>query len=229
MFCNLYSFYPTAPFNMNSSMLLEHSMSKAEATEITTSKLSGPTFKLERNITSRNIPALWPTVSPTILWASCTTNGGPLLKTTPSQLSNQRYSYSTSSDVRSNEIKIAFVDLYCWHQETWICWAIERQRYQIDQEHVWMWYVSKIFFKNFIKNPFFHCLDMNYTTPPPPPCKNKISDATCNKYKGWGICTGKYESYMNMYCAKACGKCWKTDLPWTDYCTHSLRILSLLF
>ena len=127
---------------MNSSMLLEHSMSKAEATEITTSKLSGPTFKLERNITSRNIPALWPTVSPTILWASCTTNGGPLLKTTPSQLSNQRYSYSTSSDLWSNASKIAFVDLYCWHQETWICWAIERQWYQVDQEHVCMDVVS---------------------------------------------------------------------------------------
>ena len=141
MFCNLCTFFPPAPFNMNSYMLLEHSMSKAEATEITTSKLSGPIFKLERNTTSRSIPALWPTVSPTILWASCTTNGGPLLK--------------TSSDLWSNASKIAFVDLYCWHQETWICWAIERQRYQIDQEHVWMWYVSKVFLQKFYQNSIF--------------------------------------------------------------------------
>ena len=140
---------------MNSFMLLEHTMSKAERTETIMLKLFGPTFKLERNITSRNILLLWPTVSPTILWASCTTNGGPLLKTTPSQLSNQRYSYSTSSGLWSDASKIVFVDLYCWHQETWICWAIERQRYQIDQEHVWMWYVSKVFFQKFYQKSIF--------------------------------------------------------------------------
>ena len=66
---------------------------------------------------------------------------------------------------------------------------------------------QKYFFKHFITIQSYHCLDMNYTTPPPPPCKNKISDATCNKYKGWGICTGYYENYMTLYCPLACGKC----------------------
>ena len=49
---------------------------------------------------------------------------------------------------------------------------------------------------------------MNYTTPPPPPCKNKIADATCEKYAGWGICNGgEYEQYMETNCPVTCNKC----------------------
>ena len=68
-------------------------------------------------------------------------------------------------------------------------------------------FMKSIFCQAWFKSPYFYGLDMNYTTPPPPPCKNKISDATCNKYKGWGICTGYYENYMTLYCPLACGKC----------------------
>jgi len=42
--------------------------------------------------------------------------------------------------------------------------------------------------------------DLNYTTPPPPPCKNKLDDATCTKYAGWGVCKGQYYDYMLKLC-----------------------------
>jgi len=49
--------------------------------------------------------------------------------------------------------------------------------------------------------------DLNYTTPPPPPCKNKYPDATCTKYAGWGVCKGQYYDFMLKNCAKACNYC----------------------
>ena len=50
---------------------------------------------------------------------------------------------------------------------------------------------------------------MNYTTPPPPPCQNKIADATCEKYAGWGICndSGNNGKYMEQNCQLTCNKC----------------------
>ena len=50
-------------------------------------------------------------------------------------------------------------------------------------------------------------IDLNYTTPPPPPCKNKYPDATCTKYAGWGVCKGQYYDFMLKNCAKACNYC----------------------
>ena len=53
----------------------------------------------------------------------------------------------------------------------------------------------------------FSFLDLNYTLPPKPPCKNKYPDATCTKYAGWGVCKGQYYDFMLKNCAKACNYC----------------------
>ena len=49
--------------------------------------------------------------------------------------------------------------------------------------------------------------DMEYTTPPPPPCKNKLGDKLCNKYaKEWKVCDA-YKEYLADKCAVACNAC----------------------
>ena len=51
--------------------------------------------------------------------------------------------------------------------------------------------------------------DLNYTTPPPPPCKNRISDAKCDKYAGWGDCkvSSQWYNWMKHMCPKSCKFC----------------------
>ena len=38
-------------------------------------------------------------------------------------------------------------------------------------------------------------------------CKNKLNDATCKKYAGWGVCKGQYYDYMLKNCKLACNYC----------------------
>ena len=61
-------------------------------------------------------------------------------------------------------------------------------------------------FNCFVSNHFF--LDMNYTTPPPLPCKNGDGDADCTNWADAGDCTSEeWETYMYMNCKLACDMC----------------------
>ena len=55
---------------------------------------------------------------------------------------------------------------------------------------------------------YFYFLDMDYTTPPPFPCKNHDGDDDCNEWAQDGDCTvHEWKTYMYMNCKLACKMC----------------------